>query len=984
MERSGRLAGNVDARQHERSRALALYSARSWLLWGALAAVLLPAGVDASERARVLRDVENSASTFIDSRIDYFEILGDRLVILGGGRTAHGIWSADRNGGPARLLSAVPEETANSNPRPLATNGQVLVVQENDGYQVRIRVTDGTEVGTRVLMEAGESPAWVSGAPLGRNLAPGGQMVFLGLDDAGGLQLWATEGTRESIRQLTYSTRETSPTAWPGLLFPVGDEVFYLRPVVGSDCEIWVTDGTPGGTRQAGLAEGISNVREAWPGDDKLFVWFDDYYGPDQLWVSDGTTEGTRRVELPEEVWGPDELATRGRGAIAFFIAETSAGGEEVWRTDGTTGGTYPVTSFDLQRPVFDWNAHSLVMPNGLLFSAREESGGPVRLWFARADGTSFAPLLDLEPPGGTIAGVVSATGRGVFLGSSPATGIELWSTDGSAAGTFPLTEVGPGSLDAVFTGASAVGERLLLAAALADGDRELWITDPEGTTAGPVALFASGNIVLRGAELPRPSVDSEAAWVLGSEGAGGYQVWECPLNASGKVVRTRFGRSASTSLPLGFSGREGLQVFDACAYGLLQLWASDGESVGTQQLPIWGGSCPSSDLRRGLWRASWPNGDVLLNWNAGSGQQIYRLDEQRALLQLTDFPAGALGLGIRVDEAFVYPRTFETGSSVELWRTEVASASSQMFALLDEPPHPRWASVIAPFDGGGILLALDLFLGREAWWTDGTAGGTYSLGLRARGIYPSTTDWRPVALGGELFFAAYEGDSSGLFRYRRASGEIDRLTPPELRVRDRTYEPMRVGDHIATIAEDESGWLLVLNSTIDGTLTSTRLPGSAPASGQEPGWATAGESILFSWSTEDGGAELWVADATDAGPRPLADIEPGPFSSAPTQFVSTSQGVFFTAFDHRFGRELWRSDGTAEGTLRVGDLAPGAASSSPQELAEVGGRLFFSAYREELGREPWTLDFASSFVVIFADDFESLGTWNWDVFESP
>ncbi len=65
---------------------------------------------------------------------------------------------------------------------------------------------------------------------------------------------------------------------------------------------------------------------------------------------------------------------------------------------------------------------------------------------------------------------------------------------------------------------------------------------------------------------------------------------------------------------------------------------------------------------------------------------------------------------------------------------------------------------------------------------------------------------------------------------------------------------------------------------------------------------------------------------------------------------------VFFSARDGLHGWELWESDGTAAGTRLVRDLNPGPFSSSPQNFVVSGSNLFFAADDGVTGNEPWVL----------------------------
>ncbi|MEZ6097863.1 MAG: FG-GAP-like repeat-containing protein [Pirellulaceae bacterium] len=74
-----------------------------------------------------------------------------------------------------------------------------------------------------------------------------------------------------------------------------------------------------------------------------------------------------------------------------------------------------------------------------------------------------------------------------------------------------------------------------------------------------------------------------------------------------------------------------------------------------------------------------------------------------------------------------------------------------------------------------------------------------------------------------------------------------------------------------------------------------------------------------------------------------LMDINPGPASSYPRDFVKIGDYLFFTAEQLNTGRELWRTDGTPDGTILLADAVPGSSSGDPREFSVVDGRLTYT-----------------------------------------
>jgi ELWxxDGT repeat protein len=154
----------------------------------------------------------------------------------------------------------------------------------------------------------------------------------------------------------------------------------------------------------------------------------------------------------------------------------------------------------------------------------------------------------------------------------------------------------------------------------------------------------------------------------------------------------------------------------------------------------------------------------------------------------------------------------------------------------------------------------------------------------------------------------------------------------------------------------------------VDGTtgVELHRFPGEAnfhsPYAGLNPiKLAPLGGTLYFNVTDGAHGIELWATDGTAAGTAMVADILPGPQSSAPGGLTAAGDRLYCAARDSLHGEELWQSDGTAAGTSLVQDIAPSAGWSSPGQLTVAGDHLFFTADDGLTGRELWALSLGAS-----------------------
>lgn len=165
----------------------------------------------------------------------------------------------------------------------------------------------------------------------------------------------------------------------------------------------------------------------------------------------------------------------------------------------------------------------------GLYFVARDGSPwvpGQLGLW--RTDGTGAATLVSTLPtperePDLQESPIVCSGARLYFVVSDPVSGHELWTSDGTEAGTRLLADVLPGPGSSSPSDLLVLEEALLFAAADDSHGRELWRTD--GTTVGTTLLAD----IRPG---PDGSFPSGLTWVNGqaflsaNDGTRGNELW--------------------------------------------------------------------------------------------------------------------------------------------------------------------------------------------------------------------------------------------------------------------------------------------------------------------------------------------------------------------------------------------------------------------------------------------------------------------------
>jgi ELWxxDGT repeat protein len=308
--------------------------------------------------------------------------------------------------------------------------------------------------------------------------------------------LWKTDGTAAGTVHIHWGSVDEM-TAVNGKL--------YFR---GWTNELWVSDGTAAGTVLLkdifpGTSTGKYCYKDPWfprgqriceeyvvdnssdPGDltdfnGTLFFAATDGANGRELWRSDGTAEGTLLVKDIKKGGGdssPHSLTIA--GGTLYFAA---AGG--LWRSDGTTAGTVRLKSV---------TASNLTDVNGTLYFVGDDGTNGRELW--KSDGTVAGTIMvkDIRP--GSADGfeatrppeLTNVNGKVYFAADDGVHGIELWQSNGTAAGTVLVKDVNPGSVRSFPLDLTNVNGRLYFSADDGVSGRELWQSD--GTGAGTVMV---------------------------------------------------------------------------------------------------------------------------------------------------------------------------------------------------------------------------------------------------------------------------------------------------------------------------------------------------------------------------------------------------------------------------------------------------------------------------------------------------------------
>lgn len=323
---------------------------------------------------------------------------------------------------------------------------------------------------------------------------------FIGTDPAHGNELWVSDGTPAGTRILK--------DIYPGMngsgitkLTPSGQSLFFMANDGSHGPELWVSDGTEIGTVMvADLWLGTNGSTPSLLTDRNGTLFFSAFDGLSgiELWSTDGTITGTVQVKditLGAGSSNPRNLVTV-NDDLFFTTHETGVNAfVSLWRTDGTEQGTVLVRN--LSQTVTNPNPTQLIAMDGILYFVMNTSGTGTELW--RSDGTDQGTMLvaDIAPGTGSSNPEALTVVDSVlfFRATDGQTGTELWQSDGTAAGTVLVADIAPGSLSSVPQNMTQLGDAIFFSASDGATGAELWQSD--GTTVGTyrVADIAPGSM---------------------------------------------------------------------------------------------------------------------------------------------------------------------------------------------------------------------------------------------------------------------------------------------------------------------------------------------------------------------------------------------------------------------------------------------------------------------------------------------------------
>ncbi len=449
------------------------------------------------------------------------------------------------------------------------------------------------------------------------------------------------------------------------------------------------------------------------------------------------------------------------------------------------------------------------------------------------------------------------------------------------------LADLCPGECDGDPYGFAASGEFLLFATGdqfalpgTSPAPRAVWVTAGSLATTQHLFDIPEGNQPTEfwrfPGDPPALPLDDGAVLFLMDKGPDSTELWRSDGTVGGTFSLTSFAVGGFAGISLRGVGSDRLLIVGGLAGGLTEVWRTDGTRGGTRKLE----SFPL-DIRR-----------------VSPGVPVYVL-------------------GNRPGDPFQY----------ELWSVDSAGRPELLFQNEDDLRLTDQGAV--QVGARAVFSVVEEGVSTQLWSTDGTASGTV---LRSAGGIPLLDSHLSAAVGDELFYGEYQGDS-WVVKKLRMSG----TGPPEA----------------VEIACSHECW-----------------------DSNQPFVRAVGSTVVYLVRNELLGRELAARDAL-TGERTVFDLCPGTCSSVPGR-IRDLEGLFlFSAWSEAHDLQLY-SFSPPSRVVRLTDLPlPYGLTSYPEDipLLQLPDRLYFaasvgmsgvelcsaaldgshSAVVADLGHEPWS-----------------------------
>lgn len=407
-------------------------------------------------------------------------------------------------------------------------------------------------------------------------------------------------------------------SSYPDHLTVMGDALYFIAEYGTKGVELWRTNGTAAGTTvvreiRADTNSSFFNQSANGPYDYSSFAALGNtlYFAATdgalgfELWSTNGSDQGTQlTTDVRPGSAGSTPQSLTAVGSLLFFVADDGSGaGNQLWRFDGSSSQRLSST---LAGANGSGPSDLTAFGNRLAFTANTPASG-TELWISdgTAAGTTLVRDIQAGPVSANPASLTPLAGQLYFTADDGLNGNELWRHDPASGQTALLADIAvPALLGAANPGSSptellAVGSTLFFTADDTLSGRELWRHDSVSGATVRVADIWAGALGSSPTEL---TAVGSRLYFAADDGVNGIELWthDTTTGATSSLGDLSPGSYSSAPNQLTAVGNRLYFVADDGTTGP-ELWTSDGTTAGT---------VPAADLypNLGFIKGSYPS----------------------------------------------------------------------------------------------------------------------------------------------------------------------------------------------------------------------------------------------------------------------------------------------------------------------------------------------------------------------------------------
>ncbi|RFS15332.1 ELWxxDGT repeat protein [Emticicia sp. C21] len=805
----------------------------------------------------------------------------------------YGFWKSDGTpGGTTKIITTTgtrPQANIRTKENIIPFGNKALLIASDyyNNLNFELWITDGTPAGTFLLKDI-NTPGRASDIKNVKVVSGKGALkaFFSANNGTLGEELWVTDGTPDGTK-LVKDIYPGSNSSLPSDFVQLQDKVLFSATEPTHGRELWITDGTEAGTEL---------VKDIYPGSNSSFVNNSKIVVNDNtafVNLKDGTlvnttilvrTAGTFNTtfSIGSSFANPDNL-TLFNGKV-YFTTSPSSGGNLYY----IDNNSIPVTIAN-DFTYYSWRAENLTVSNDKLFLLINNSGGQTNLGVIESSVDSEIAHL-IQVTGANIDPfptnpekrklIPTSNGNIYFFTGQTSPGYRLWFSNGTQQGTTNILNLWFGNYSYVRT----FNNKLFFITNDIEGKNQCYVTDNGSDAVLVKNLTPDLNI-----DNVYPLVQS-GDWFYFSayNPATGYELYKSngitntfvkDIDVTYKSNDYNFSKTVSNSNGLFFLADDGKNG--------LELWKTNGKQVGTSLF---------SDLN------SYPMPETTIAQedafdyysNSSKFWDLYEFNDQ------------------------IYIMTYKG-----IWITNGIYPPIQLY----EGPRLSQLGYSNKFEAANGLVYFNVV--NELWQTAGSPESTTKVGV-VDNTRPNDSYYiRGLrAINHKLYFIGYStmyGDE--VYKYDGGNISLVKDAIPGQNMYIFSSETEVVGNsfYYTKFSSAEGCQLYVT----DGTEANTRLLHSFGTAGSCPSYLTNFKDSLLVFQAYDSenGSELWKSDGTVAGTKLVKDIYPGTGSGSPINYANKikyavfEDDVYFLASTPANGRQLFKSDLTPEGTIPLSDI---------------------------------------------------------------